>query len=90
VKRIMPVDGITLPVCRYGDLGLSRFKGQLPLANTILPFIEGQRRGRDRFRTIGRPRFPIAGEPMKRVRGLRTTLQQVEPRCDRPLCGFTL
>jgi hypothetical protein len=35
---------------------MSRFKGQLPIAYAILPCIEGQRLGRDRFRTISRPR----------------------------------
>jgi len=38
------------PFAQNGDLGTSRFKGQLPIAYTILTCMAGQRLGRDRFR----------------------------------------
>ena len=58
------------PFAQNGDLGTSRFKGQIPIAYTILTCMVGQRLGRDRFRTISRLGrcTDCCSEAMKRVR----------------------
>src|SRR5260370_38016633 len=65
------------PFAQNGDLGTSRFKGQLPIAYTILACMVGQRLGRDHLRTISRPRAShrLLQRGDKAGPGLRETLQ---------------